>query len=289
MNETAPHENPLVPNKKLRQIYTAIVEMRLLDEYAAVLQHEMKVRQQLDAIRGQEACRVSTAIDLSPDDLISDAQAGLAMSLLFGARIDSLLQHVATFISTRKGRAALFSEAAIAKRHLPWIDDVTARLNMALGAALTFRRSKQPNIVVAYLHRAEIPDRLWKRILALSAKMELPIIFVALPEKSQKKKSRDIDLSDCAQAAGVPGIPVDANDAVALYRVAQESMGRTRAGDGPVLIDCIADLRKKKWIDETNDPVLHMKNFLIDRKVCSATWANHAGDTLRKKIAAVSR
>lgn len=289
MRETAPHENPLVPNKKLRELYTAIVEMRLLEEHVAALQRKTKPSRRLDSTHGQEACRVSMAIDLNSGDLVSDSQVSAAMSLLFGAKANLLLRHIAAIASGKKERTALSAEAATAPRPLPWIDDARDRLNMALGAALTFKTLKQANVVVAYLQRAEISKSLWKRVLALAAKFDLPIIFVVLPETKRKKKAGAVNICARARAAGLPGIPVDASDAVALYRLAQESLGRTRSGDGPVLIDCIAVPREERPADESDDPILHMKNFLIGRKVCTEAWADHAGDALRKKIAAVSR
>ncbi len=38
LSETEPQENPLVNNKKLRQMYLAMVEARILDEHVAKLQ-----------------------------------------------------------------------------------------------------------------------------------------------------------------------------------------------------------------------------------------------------------
>src|SRR5487761_578435 len=103
LNKTEPHENPLVPNKKLRQMYTAIVEARLLDEHIADLQRKATPRNRMKSTRGQEACRVSTAIELQQGDLISDAQAGLTMGLLLGAKPDALFRHLAAVASDTKG------------------------------------------------------------------------------------------------------------------------------------------------------------------------------------------
>jgi TPP-dependent pyruvate/acetoin dehydrogenase alpha subunit len=287
LNETAPRENPLVPNQKLLQIYTAIVEMHLLDEYAATLHHKKKLHRKPGSVRGQEACRVSTAIELQAGDLVSDAQGGSAMGLLFGAKAGSLLRSISAD-RKKKERAAAAAEEAIAKRLLPWIEDVEDRLKLALGAALACKTLKQSNTVIAYIDRTEMTKGLWKSVLSLSGKLELPIIFVVLPEKG--KKADAVDLCARARAAGVPGIPVDANDAVALYRVAQESIGRTRGEGGPVLIDCVAaatNEQRGNENDEGDDPIIHMKKFLVERKVCAETWADHAGDALRKKIALV--
>jgi TPP-dependent pyruvate/acetoin dehydrogenase alpha subunit len=288
LNETAPRENPLVPNQKLLQIYTAIVEMRLLGEYAATLHHKKKLHKKPGLVRGQEACRVSTAIELQAGDLVSDAQGDAAMGLLFGAKVSSLLRSISTDRKKKERAAAAAEEEAIAKRLLPWIEGVEDRLKLALGAALACKTLKQSNTVIAYIDRTEVTKGLWKSVLSLSGKLELPIIFVILPEKG--KKAGAVDLCARARAAGVPGIPVDANDAVALYRVAQESIGRTRGGGGPVLIDCVAAATNEQRGNENNegdDPIIHMKKFLVERKVCAETWADHAGDALRKKIALV--
>ena len=85
---------------------------------------------------------------------------------------------------------------------------------------------------------------------------------------------------------GVPGIPVDAGDAVALYRVAQESLGRTRGGDGPVLIECVAYPMEGSRGGAPTDPLVQMEEFLLGRKVCSKAWLERAGDGLRRRIAA---
>ena len=286
LSGTEPHENPLVPNKKLRQIYTAMVEARLLDEYVVKAQRGVKPRLRMGSTHGQEACRVSTAIELEPGDLVSDAQVSPAMHLLSGAKLDSLFRQISAAASSKKDRTTpVFTEEAVAKRQLPWIDDGSDRLKIAMGAALTFKTLNQTNIVVAYAYRADVPKETWLQMLALAARLTLPMILVVLPDTHRKKKSRGASICAKARSAGIPGIPVDAGDAVALYRVAQESIGRTRGGDGPVLIECIAGLPAHQS-GETDDPILHMKNFLVGRKICTDAWANHAGDAFRRKIAA---
>ena len=84
-------ENPLVPNAKLRQIYLAMAEARVLDEALAKVQRRGKGRR-LESTRGQEACRVSTAIDLGAGDLVSDSQVGVVMDLIAGAKAGSLFR-----------------------------------------------------------------------------------------------------------------------------------------------------------------------------------------------------
>jgi acetoin:2,6-dichlorophenolindophenol oxidoreductase subunit alpha len=284
------HENPLVPNAKLRQMYLAMAEARVLDEHVAGSRKRVKSarvakgRGRLDSIRGEEACRVSTAIDLGPGDLVSDSQVGVVMDLLAGAKVSSLLTRVAELHSGKKIKGAKVDGASV--RLLPWIDDVGERLRMAMGAALAFKTLGQANVVVAYVRHGEIGKPVWRKVLALAGKLELPVIFVVLPAGRGEKRDRVANLSANTARWGVPGIPVDAGDAVALYRVAQESLGRTRGGDGPVLLECMAYPRGSSRGGSPDDPLVQMKEFLIGRKVCSKAWLERAGDGLRRRIAA---
>jgi TPP-dependent pyruvate/acetoin dehydrogenase alpha subunit len=279
LSDTKPFENPLIPNKKLRQLFVAMVEMRALDEHVATVQRGVKARRRMLSTRGEEACRVSLGIELVAGDLVSDAAVGVAMGLVAGVGVGPLLRQVA---------AGGSSVNAAAGRQLAWIEDVGDRLRMAMGAALSFKTLKQANVVVAVVREGEVSNGTWRRVLTLASKLELPIIFVVLPEASGKKTKRKVagDLSALARSCGVPGIPVDAGDAVALYRVAQESLGRMRGGDGPVLVECVALAVKGRR--GVVDPLVQMREFLLGRRVCSEAWLDRAREAVTRQIAAAS-
>lgn len=283
LREMEQDENPLVPNEKLRQMYRLMAEARALDEHILKLQKRVRGRRRLDSIRGQEACRVSTAMDLGPGDLVSDSQVGVVMDLLAGERVSSLLTRVAGLHSGKESRA----KAAGVYGRLPWIDDAGERLRMAMGAALSFKALGRANVVVAYVRGGEITKGAWRRLLEFASRLELPIIFVILP--AGKTRNGAMNLSARTARWGVPGIPVDAGDAVALYRSAQESLGRTRGGDGPVLLECVEFRVKGKGGSQPVDPLIQLKKFLLGRKVCTEAWLKGAGDGLRRRIAATDK
>ncbi|HEX3373713.1 MAG TPA: thiamine pyrophosphate-dependent enzyme [Edaphobacter sp.] len=295
MSDTEMYENPLVPNAKLRQMYVAMAEARVLDEYVARLQKRAKgnkgrrrLDSRLDSIRGQEACRVSTAMDLGPGDLVSDSQVGVVMDLIAGAKVRSLLKRLAELESGNLTKGIKLGGTS--GRLLPWIDAVGERLRMAMGAALSFKALRRPNVVVAYVRPGEVGKGGWRTVLELAASLELPMIFVVLPAGRGEKKDGVANLSARTARWGVPGIPVDTGDAVALYRVAQESLGRTRGGDGPVLIECVAHPAEGGGRSGTpGDPLVQMERFLLGRKVCSKAWLERAGDAMRRRIAAANQ
>ncbi len=72
---------------------------------------------------------------------------------------------------------------------------------------------------------------------------DLPIVFVCqnnmwAESVSLKLQTKVQDIALKAQAYGFPGITVDGNDVVAVYRVASEAIARARKGAGPTLIEC---------------------------------------------------
>ncbi len=74
----------------------------------------------------------------------------------------------------------------------------------------------------------------------------------------------------------VPGITVDGNDVVAVYRVAEESVRRAREGHGPTLIDC--------KIDPARDPLTFMEGYLKKRDLWSAKWHAKTLHGLRQEL-----
>jgi TPP-dependent pyruvate/acetoin dehydrogenase alpha subunit len=287
LSEAELHENPLVPNNKLRQMYLAMAEARALDDHIVKLLGPSRRLRGFDSVRGQEAARVSTVIDLLPGDLVSDSQPGFVMDLLTGTKTNSLLERVATLSSGKKTKKARTS--VVSGRLLPWIDDPGERLRMSMGAALSFKVLGRPHVVVAYVRHGSVSKGDWRRILSLASKLELPVIFIVLPSAKRQKTGDHENLSNEARRWGVPGIPVDAADAVALYRVAQESLGRSRGGDGPILIECLAFLKKAKGRDTAPDPLVLLADSLVRRNICTKAWLEKTGNGLRRRIQATRR
>lgn len=273
MSKSKPFENPLVPNKKLRQLYALMSQARALDEFAS--RAAAKAKAQVKSTRGEEACRVSTAINLADGDLISDSNEGIAMDLIAGRSASTLLRRLDALLSGNKPSRSISHHSGAAQ--IAWTKGTAARLTMALGAAASIKASGRPNLVMAYAHSRDLSTTEWQRTLKLAAELELPIIFVALPDPTGASQN----LCAISQKLGLPAFPVDAADAVALYRVAQESIGRARGDRSPVLIEC----RQTTG----DDPIAQMQSFLLSRSVAGKAWTNSTGPAFRNQLEAAHR
>ncbi len=122
-------ENPLLPNAKLRAMYVAMREARTLED-AVAKQPSGKGRKRRPAsIHGQEAVRAGTALQLGPDDLVSDAAPSAGMASILGSDPFSLLK---AFTSPETNTASI-------PRLLPTVVSAEERLRMTPGAALALQ------------------------------------------------------------------------------------------------------------------------------------------------------
>jgi TPP-dependent pyruvate/acetoin dehydrogenase alpha subunit len=288
----APHESPLVPNRKMKRMYEGIVEARLLED---LLQKRAR-KAKLPETSGQEACRISALIDLEPEDLTSDIAGSIHTAFLRGASLEQIVQHADALASGKK------KDIAAAKLDLPGLlpagDDTTERIQQALGAAFALKQLKLPKMIVLFAFERDLKHAAWQKVFRFAAQEVLPIFFVILPEpiaKHSGKSHESFKLCALATGTGVPGIPVDASDAVALYRVAQESIGRGRIGGGPALMACLhfpaADDKKshKHAKKAANDPLPMMGQTLLNRQICDQPWLDRVATAFQSRLQKLSK
>jgi len=130
---------------------------------------------------------------------------------------------------------------------------------------------------------------------------KLPVVFVC--ENNQyaisvhvSKQAAVANLSVRAQGYGFPGVTVDGNDVLAVYRAAKEAVDRARRGEGPTFIEAktyrlvphTSDdddrrYRSRAEVEEwgKKDPILRFQAYLEEHGFLHA----QARDALTKRVA----
>ncbi len=231
-------ENPLVPHAVLQRMYEVMVDLRGLEPRGSLRTAGAR------GVRGEEACRASSLLSLAAGDLVSDAAGVVATG--------------AALTSKRRSKGAAAGEAPT---WLTPVEDAYERVTMALGAAAALRAQGGGRLVLVYVGAGELTTARWQKVLGRAGTMELPVIFLVLPGGAPARQGA---VSDGAQGWGVPGMPVDATDGVALYRVMQESVMRARGGDGPALIESVRWQPRGERV-KAIDGVAAMRRLLVSR------------------------
>jgi TPP-dependent pyruvate/acetoin dehydrogenase alpha subunit len=300
------YENPLIPNAKLRQIYAAMVRARLLGKALA------KRRRGQGAL-GLEACLVSTSVDLGQDDFVSDAVMDGTVDFLRGAMFESTPEVTVQALrgttlesvlrpGHKAGRRGLKADCGAPSR-LAAMPRIEARFWTAMGIAFELKAqhahgraetnadaAKRDGVVVVYARPGEGSPALWRNILAFAAEHLLPVLFVVLRtvqrQGANAKATRPGAMSAVSHRHGVPGMAVDADDAVALYRVAQEAIARARIGGGAALMECVPFLVEgtKRLPQTTGDAIEGLERYMLARGVATKRWMEREAESCARRI-----
>ena len=297
-------ENPLIPNARRRQIYRAITQARALAQAMPAAKRGLTL--------GLEACLVSTAVDLGPGDLVSDALAGGVVDYLRGTALGEVLRAEQSKASRKRVRSGAASSVAARLAAPP---GVAERIWAALGAAAALKAAtaqarieaqstvkdkaeasatesataaRQAGAVVVYALAGEVPAALWKKALRFAAEQELPVVFVVLPAaRARGGRAKTGGVSALALGCGVPAMVVDADDAVAIYRVAQESIGHARIGGGTALMECVPFVLvgSASKARETEDAIAGLERTMLQRGVASSAWMEREAKSFARQVA----
>jgi TPP-dependent pyruvate/acetoin dehydrogenase alpha subunit len=211
----------LIPNEKLRALYAAILQCRILEERVRPLLPG-KQRAALQG-RGREASAAGAILDLLPGDALCAPRGDLASRFLKGVALKTIL-------SPRRKVSDVLAPSDLRVNVFPALETFADRLDLAIRAARFGAREKK--ITVLIFDSQEAAGDAWEEALRFAATTRLPLLFVC------HSRSRKADLTHQAQRCGLPGITVDEADVVAIYRVASEALAHARRGNGPTLIEC---------------------------------------------------
>ena len=273
----------------LRALYSVLLRTRLLEEQVLSLLRAGKVPSTAVPSLGGEATEVGACIGLQSDDSFSSSQPKLATHVVSGTPLEQVFAHL--FRRSSNSNTATAAERP-RFRVMPQTSSISGQFDIAAGIALAYRQFGKPNVVVTLADDGLAALGLWHESASVASRQRLPIIFMvenceqSHPGGSSTVQS-DEDLRERAEAYGIPGITVDGNDLVAVWRVTQESIHRARTGAGPTLIEC----RTWRWHAESdapsrngsaprpvardrwqNDPLHHMEHYMKKRSLWRQEW-----------------
>ena len=237
-------ENPLLSHARMRGLYRGMVEVRGLKLVP----------------RGLEACWVAAAIELGEGDLV------------FSMRGEKATDYVRA-LGLRKGKGSAKPrdvQRARASEDGAFAGTASEGLLVAAGAAGALKAAGGDRVALALSEGKGPIEASWVRVMRITDAGELPLITLALPDLGK------VDWSAVGRRAGLPVIPVDASDAVGLYRVMQESLVRARADRRGVVIECVAS---------GADPVKVLGGQLVAKQIATAAWLDGVRSEFKELLA----
>src|SRR4051794_37190902 len=223
-----------IPPEMLGWLYELMAVTRALDAEFVNLQRQGELAL-FASCRGQEAAQIGSAACLRKTDWLFPQYREIGAFLVRGI---TPAQMGAVWRGRWHGGLG-FTEKCVAPIAIP----IGTHGLHAVGAAMAAQRLGEDSVTVAFLGDGATSEGDVHEALNLAAVYRAPCVFfvqnnhwaISVPVHRQMAAP----IAQRADGYGMPGVRVDGNDVLACFSVMSEAAGRSRAGEGPTLIEAI--------------------------------------------------
>lgn len=195
--------------------------------------------------RGQECIPSAISALLTPQDTICTIYRGIHDMLAKGVPSRLLWAEIAgKFTGTSKGKGGPMHITYPSKGIMVTTGIVGSSMPIANGLAWAAKLDGLDRVTVAYFGDGASNIGAFHEALNLAAVWKLPVIFVCQNNRYGEhtryaKTTGSPRVADRAASYGMPGLHVDGNDPIAMYRAGSEAIARAKSGGGPTLIEAM--------------------------------------------------
>ncbi|ANU12965.1 Branched-chain alpha-keto acid dehydrogenase, E1 component, alpha subunit [Planococcus halocryophilus Or1] len=292
------HEEIGLTNEDVLKMYETMLMARRVDERMWLLNRAGKIPFVISC-QGQEAAQVGAAFALdNSKDYIAPYYRDIGVVLHFGMTPKELM--LSAFAKAEDpnsgGRQMPGHFGQKSNRILTGSSPVTTQLPHAVGVALAGKMKKKDFITFTTLGEGSSNQGDFHEGMNFAGVHKLPVIIMVENNKYAisvpvERQLACKNVSDRAIGYGMPGVTIDGNDPIEVYKHVKEAADRARRGEGPSLIETVSermtahssddDHRQYRSADElaaqkSTDPILTFGAYLKENGVMN--------DELEKEI-----
>lgn len=233
-----------LPRELKLRLYRFMVLTRILDERALRLQRQGRIGFYVPCT-GQEGAHIGAAAALEPEDWLFPSYRDQGVSLYRGIPVEALLHQCFGNVQDNTRGRQMPVHYSFRKVHVNSISSpIGTQIVHAAGAAIAAKIRKDPVVTMTFFGDGATSSNDFHTGMNFAGVFAAPCVFVCENNGwaiscSLDKQTASATLADKAQAYGMPGVRVDGNDALAVYRASREAVQRARAGGGPTLLELV--------------------------------------------------
>jgi len=239
-----PSHDPFLAPETLTAMYREMRRVRAVDAALVALQRQGRIGF-YGACLGQEAVPIATAFATEPSDLVFPALRESSIMLARGFPLHRYLAQVfGTADDVLKGRQMPSHMSARAVNVVAWSSTVATQLPQAVGAAWAARKARARSATIGFVGDGGTSSPDFHAALNFAGVFRAPCIVIVQNNgwalsTPPTRQTASVTFAIKAKAYGMPGVRIDGNDALAIYRTVTEARVRAVAGAGPTLIECV--------------------------------------------------
>jgi acetoin:2,6-dichlorophenolindophenol oxidoreductase subunit alpha len=195
--------------------------------------------------RGQEAIAAGFATCLRGDDRLVTTYRGLHDLIGKGVSLVEILgEMLGRQVGACRGKGGTMHIADPRVGLMLSTGIVGAGIPVAVGLALAARAQKADRVVAVSFGDGATNTGSFHEAANMAALWQLPLVLVCqnngYAEMTPTVDTMHVkDIADRAAAYNIPGVKIDGNDPMEVYRAFSAAVNRARSGGGPTLIECV--------------------------------------------------
>ncbi|KUP07343.1 2-oxoisovalerate dehydrogenase [Bacillus coahuilensis m2-6] len=288
------------------QMYETMLMARRLDERMWLLNRSGKIPFVISC-QGQEAAQVGASFALDPKkDYALPYYRDMGVVLHFGMTpTELMLSGFAKKEDPNSGGRQMPGHFGQKKNNIvTGSSPVTTQVPHAVGIALAGKMEKKDLVTFVTFGEGSSNQGDFHEGANFAGVHKLPVIFMCENNKYAisvpiEKQLACEKVSDRAIGYGMPGITVDGNDPLEVYKAVKEAADRGRRGEGPTLIETVSyrltphssddDDRTYRSPDEvakakTNDPIITFGAYLKEVGIMDDALEKEINDRIMKQV-----
>jgi len=266
----------------LLNLYKTMVRIRNFETMAEKLFLEGELPGFIHLYIGEESIATGIIANLRKDDFITSTHRGHGHMIAKGADVNRMAAELygrTTGYCKGKGGSMHIADFSIGVLGANGV--VGGGLPIAVGAGLGVKMKKTDQVAVAFFGDGASNTGAFHESLNFASVYKLPIIFVVennqFASTVRTKDTTSVEnISDRAVGYGIPGMTIDGNDLLTVYKTAKEMIKRAREGGGPSLLEVKTYRIKGHFV---GDPELYR-----DKKEVEEFWLNEPIKKFEKKL-----
>lgn len=302
-------KDPNLPAEELQKLYRLMVATRTLDERGLALQRQGRIGFYLQST-GQEASHLGATYALQDWDWLFAAYRQPGTLLLRNVPYQKIIsQWFGNEGDPAKGRQMPVHYSFRQANFVSVSSPIGTQLSQATGAAMAAKARGEDTVFMTFCGDGGTSSNDFHAGLNFAAVYNAPVVFVcenngwaiSVPDDQQTASE---SMAIKADAYGIPGVRVDGNDILAVYRVCKEAVDRARRGDGPTLVETVtyrmashsssddADrYRDPKefaaW--QKKDPIQRFQRYLKHKKLWNESFEQQCVEEAKNEIMAATK
>lgn len=255
---------------------------------------------------GEEAVAVGVCAALKRADWITSTHRGHGHGLAKGVDVNGMLAELyGKSTGTNGGRGGSMHIYSMEAGLLGTNGLVGGGIPLAVGLGMSEEIKGTGNIAVSFFGDGAICHGSFHESVSLAAIRKTPVLFVCennlyATSTAVDKAHLNTNIASKAAAYGIPGIRVDGNDVVAVYKATLQAAARARRGEGPTLIEAITyrtvghhegdvlvgTYRTKEELEEWMEkcPIKRCRQQLLDNDTATAEVLDDIDNHIQQRI-----